>query len=202
MFHIDIWKLPFEQIQPEFDRIYNEGLLKPSSWERMAFSEFTELTLTSKAVKNTLSFDWVKLGIYIQDKLTLNENNRANLHSILLRGFNTRLRIIQTQLLPYSHPTNGLLNIENYFHNCLLYDPDHYFNLSERKTDQAKSMISARKSNNKDLANKIRNNLLEYSFVFSLISKLDDIDESFFSSEFKIQEWRAARARYHQKEIM
>lgn len=202
MIHIDIWKLPFSQIQPEFDRIYNEGLLKPSSWERMALSEFTELTLTSKEANNELCLEWIKLGIYIQDKLTINETNRNNLHSILYRGFTTRLRTLRNKLCPMIHSEYGLQNLECYFQNCLLQPRDAFLNLPYDGVSQAKKMIEARQSSNTDLADTIKNEILENRFVFNLISLLDDIDETLFSPEFQIQEWRAARARYHQKEVM
>ena len=92
--------------------------------------------------------------------------------------------------------------LENCFNTYLIRPNTYYFNLSETRIEQCIKLDKARKSENTELSKEILESINETSFIFRLILLLEDIDETLFSPEFQIQEWRAARARYHQKEIM
>ncbi|HBF09460.1 MAG TPA: hypothetical protein DHW71_04755 [Gammaproteobacteria bacterium] len=202
MFIKELWKLPLDQIKIEFDLAVANKILIPGSWDWLVLSEYTNMQVGLKKQNKEITIEWVKLALYIQEKLLRKDIPRFKQDKIFLLLLSLRKTSILDNFFQASDPVYGMSSLENCFNTHLLRPKEYYFNLTETRLEQCIKLDKARKSENTELSKEILESINETSFIFRLILLLDDIDETLFSPDFQIQEWRAARARYHQKEIM
>ena len=84
MFIKELWKLPLDQIKIEFDLAVANKILIPGSWDWLVLSEYTNMQVGLKKQNKEITIEWVKLALYIQEKLLRKDIPRFKQDKIFL----------------------------------------------------------------------------------------------------------------------